>query len=344
MQPATETRLILITRRTRLEDLVVRFNTVGQAQFYVEHLGADFQDYVRENETYHAALSEATALLSRLGRVQVMERSFLPNYVFGPHDIVVTLGQDGLVANTLKYLNGQPVLGVNPDPLRWDGQLLPFRVADLPKVLPEVFQDKRTLKEVRMAQATLNDGQTLLAVNDLFVGTRGHASARYAIESGGYREQHSSSGVIVSTGLGSTGWFKSLLNGAAGIVRELAHDRGIQGDPTQALTRGGGHGDHGKQKKGKRQKQGHGAPLVESSFPWDSPWLYFTVREPFPTSTTGASLVFGRVSAEHPLKFESLMAEGGVIFSDGIEKDFLAFNSGAKAEITLAGKTGRLVV
>ena len=36
-------------------------------------------------------------------------------------DIVVVVGQDGLVANTLKYLQGQPVIAVNPD--RSDGRV-----------------------------------------------------------------------------------------------------------------------------------------------------------------------------------------------------------------------------
>lgn len=346
MQPATETKVILITRRTRLEDLAARFNTVSQARFYVEHLGADFEDYVREDKTYRDALTEATATLSRLGRVHVMERTFLPNYVFGPQDIIVTLGQDGLVANTLKYLHGQPVLGVNPDPARWDGQLLPFRVADLTKVLPEVFARRRPIKEVKMARAALNDGQSLLAVNDLFIGVRNHSSARYIIESGGRREQHSSSGVIISTGLGSTGWLKSLLNGAAGIVRGLAHDRGVQADPVQQFATPPDQraGQKRGQQRGKKGRGPQAAPLVETTFAWDAPHLYFTVREPFPSSTTGAELVFGRVSAQQPLRFESLMAEGGVIFSDGIDKDFLNFNSGTKADVTIADKTGHLVV
>lgn len=338
MQPATETKLVLVTRRTRLEELVARFNTVGQARFYVEHLGADFEDYVREDKTYHTALAQVTAVLGALGRLQVLERAFLTNYLFGPKDIVITLGQDGLVANTLKYLDGQPVLGVNPDPSRWDGLLLPFGVGDLEKVLPETMAGKRTIKTVNMAQAKLNDGQTLLAVNDLFLGTRSHGSARYVIHSGSQQERHSSSGVIISTGLGSTGWLKSLLNGAAAVVRGVAQDRGMQ-DPTPPLT-----GASGTRKKKRRGHDHAPAPLVDTSFAWDAPHLYFTVREPFPSNTSGCSLVFGKVTTQHALRFESLMAEGGVIFSDGIEKDFLHFNSGAKAEIALAAKQGRLVV
>lgn len=335
MQPATETRLVLITRRTRLEELVARFNTVGQARFYVEHLGADFGDYQREHEVYHKALEQSRTLLAAWGRVQMLERGFLPNYLFGPRDLIITLGQDGLVANTLKYLDGQPVIGVNPDPARWDGLLLPFRVRDLAKLLPDVLAGKRSTKLVNMAQARLNDGQTLLAVNDLFIGVRGHGSARYMIQTGDRTERHSSSGVIVSTGLGSTGWFKSLLNGAAAVVRGLSRERGL-GDPIGKLM-------EKPMRKAARGRTPDAAP-VESAFAWDAPHLFFTVREPFPSQTTGVEIAFGRVTAEQPLVFESLMAEGGLIFSDGIEKDFLDFNSGAKATITLAGRRGRLVV
>ena len=38
------------------------------------------------------------------------------------------------------------------------------------------------------------------------------------------------------------------------------------------------------------------------------------------------------------------MAENGVIFSDGIEKDFLEFNSGTQAVIGIAERKGVLVV
>ena len=123
-----------------------------------------------------------------------MDRGFLPNFVFGPDDTVVTLGQDGLVANTLKYLNGQPVVGVNPDPERWDGRLLPFRVSDLSKLMPEVVLRKRPTRSVTMAKAALNNGQTMYGVNDLFIGPKTHCSARYLIRSGEASETQSSSG------------------------------------------------------------------------------------------------------------------------------------------------------
>src|SRR5260221_8108002 len=214
-----DNKIVLVTRPTRLADLVIRFNTVSQARFYIEHQGADFTDYHREDENYHRAVVDAETALGQVGRVQVVDRGFLPNFVFAPDDLVVALGQDGLVANTLKYLNGQPVVGVNPDPERWDGRLLPFRVGDLSKVMPEVVLRRRLTKSVTMAKAALNNGQTIYGVNDLFIGPKTHCSARYLIRSGEASETQSSSGVIVSTGMGSTAWLKSLLTGAAAITQ-----------------------------------------------------------------------------------------------------------------------------
>jgi len=332
MNRLTDNKIVLVTRPTRLAELVIRFNTVSQARFYVEHQGADFGDYLREDERYHHALVESQRLLAQLGRLQTLDRSFLSNFVFGPDDTVVTLGQDGLVANTLKYLNGQPVLGVNPDPGRWDGKLLPFKVGDLVKVIPEVFAHRRPTRSVTMAKATLNNGQTMYAVNDLFLGPRSHISARYIIRSGETSETHSSSGVIVSTGMGSTGWLKSLLTGASAITQSAASLLG------QRLTE-----DMFAPAKPHRNQKANTRLTLKTEFEWDANYLFFTVREPFPTQTTGASLVFGRVTNETPLLLESQMAEKGVIFSDGIEKDFLEFNSGTQATISIAERKGALV-
>lgn len=218
----SENKIVLVKRKTRLEELVVRYNTVQQAQFYIERLGADFSDYISEDLTYRQAVETAVIELSALGRVQLLERQHVPNFIFGDEDTVVVLGQDGLVANTLKYLREQPLIGVNPDPLRWDGVLLPFTVKDLRLLLPEVFRSRRQVREVTLAKAKLNDGQSLYGVNDLFIGRRTHVSARYLLQHGAAAEQQSSSGIIVSTGLGSTGWLRSVLAGAAGITRSAA--------------------------------------------------------------------------------------------------------------------------
>lgn len=308
---AVERKVVLVTRRTRLEELVARHHTLAQARFYLEHLGADFADYLTENAAYAASLEVTVRALQAWGRYQVLDRAHLPNFVFAADDIVVALGQDGLVANTLKYLAGQPVIGLNPEPTRWDGVLLPFEPAQLGALLGEVARDRRASKAVTMAEATLADGQVLRAVNDLFVGPRTHTSALYDIELDGRRETQSSSGLIVATGLGSTAWIKSVVTGSLGIARAL----------------------HAGGKASAWQPQ-----------PWDSDHLTFAVREPFPSRASKAELVFGQVSAERPLKLRSRMPEHGVIFSDGMEADFLRFTAGMEAVIGVARQRGQLIV
>lgn len=307
----TENKIVVVTRRTRLDNLIARFNTEDQARFYVEHLGADFSDYQAEDRVYKVAVREAEDRLSQHGRVQVIERTFVPNFIFGPSDTVVAIGQDGLVANVLKYLDGQWLLGVNPDVKRWEGVLLPFTVKDLGVVMPEVFSRRRRVAEVTMAEARLNTGERLSAVNDLFIGPRSHTSARYTIRVGEKMETQSSSGIIVSTGLGSTGWLRSVMAGATGVATALS------GRPLDIAARG---------------------PVA-----WNADHLFFSVREPWPSKTSGAQITFGTVTATAPLRLVSQMPENGVIFSDGIEADFLQFNSGTEAVIGVAERKGYLV-
>lgn len=304
-------KIILVTRKTRLEGLVERFNTRGQAKFYIEHSGGDFAFYEREHETYYAALNDLKKGLAGLVKLQEIERGFLPNFLFDESNIVVTIGIDGLVVNTAKYLNGQPVVAVNPDPTHIDGVLLPFNVGSAPLAVKQILKGESHSRLITMAEAKLNDGQSLLAFNDLFIGVRTHISARYSIQANGKEEHHSSSGILVSTGAGSTGWLSSMFNMANGMLSEFAN-----AEPK----------------------------IQKPQLTWDTDKLIFVVREPFISKTSGAQIVCGAITAASPLILKSEMPEGGVIFSDGVESDFLAFNAGMIATIGVAERKTNLVV
>jgi len=304
-------KIILVTRKTRLEGLIERFNTRAQARFYIEHSGGDFNLYEVEHETYYAAVQAVQHSLQKLLKVQAVERSFLPNFVFAEDDLVVTIGIDGLVVNTAKYLRGQPIIAVNPDPAHIDGLLLPFQVSQAAQVVQRVLRGQEQVRAITMAEARLADGQSLLAFNDLFIGVNSHISARYRIEFAGQQEDHSSSGVIISTGIGATGWLSSLFNMAEQMWQTF-------GGARQALPR----------------------PVTD----WEAAQLLFVVREPFVSKTSRAGLVCGTITPDAPLRLESHMPERGVIFSDGVEADFLAFNAGAVASIHLAQHKTRLVI
>lgn len=302
-------KIVLVTRKTRLEELIERFNTQAQAKFYIEHAGGDFSAYVLEHDAYRRSLESVRRSIEVGLKIQVMDRTLVPTYVFSKNDIVVTLGQDGLVANTAKYVSGQPILAVNPDVERFDGILLPFQPLDLRPNLERTLAGNARLRAVTLAEAKLKDGQRLLAFNDLFIGASTHVSARYRIRFGDRRENHSSSGIIVSTGAGSTGWLSSIFNETSGILSFLG-----------------------------------GAPVRPVRMEWEEKRLLFVVREPFVSRHSQAAIVAGTVLPSAPLALESQMPVGGVIFSDGIEADHLDFNSGAIANIRIAPETANLVV
>src|SRR6266571_5474633 len=211
-------KIIIVTRRTRLQELVARFNTKAQARFYIEHSGGNFSDYELEDDEYHRSYDLLSRSLDTGLKLQVIDREFLPTFMFMPQDIVVTLGQDGLVANAAKYVKGQPIIAVNPSPRIFDGVLLPFLPGGVAGAVDRLVREKAVIRGVTMAEAKLTDGQSLLAFNDLFIGPKTHVSARYRIVWSGKSEPQSSSGVLVSTGAGSTGWLSSVFNMTRGVA------------------------------------------------------------------------------------------------------------------------------
>ncbi len=270
---------------------------------------ADFDVYEHEEQTYQDALERLEHELDFGVPLKVLDRQYVPSYDFSRTAAVVVLGQDGLVANTAKYVGDLPVVAVNPDPERIDGVLLPFLAEDARRVVGRVLEGRYKSRYVTLAEVRLNDGQRLKAFNDFFIGAATHVSARYTIRIGGTLEPQSSSGVLVSTGVGSTGWMSSVFNMACGVSRMLGAeiDRRVQ-------------------------------------LEWGDRRLLWAVREPFLSKTSRTSLVAGVLGEGERVVLESLMPQGGVIFSDGIDSDFLAFNAGTIAEIKTSDQRAQLVV
>lgn len=347
-------KIVLVTRPTRLQRLKGQFATRSQAKFSMvsakkreltrqraseslvelERMAEEsFDEVDREAAAYDAAVA---ALRRELDfdefdlPVQTVDRDFLPNFVFGPRDVVVTVGQDGLVANVAKYALGLPIVAVNPDPDRIDGVLLPFRTDQARTAVRGVLRGRHNQRQVTLAEASLADGQRLLAFNELFIGTRGHVSARYRLTVQEQSEPQSSSGVIVSTGAGSTGWLSSVFNMAAGVMTALLGAREAR-TPTPPAGSG--------RTTGARTPSKHPVQL-----PWEDPRLLYVVREPFESKTSRATLIAGMLDAGDEITIESDMPANGVIFSDGVEADYLDFNAGATARIRTAATKAQLVI
>lgn len=330
---ATKRSIAIVTQPTRLKGLLRRWVTPRQAAFRLKqaHLHeamrqgqaveravpeesiaaahSAFAHYEREDEVYEDVTQRIARELQFDLPLRFVERHFVPTFDFQTCELVVVVGQDGLVANTAKYVGDRPIVAVNPDPAIYDGILLPFRIEQARRAVGQVLHGKARYREITLAEVLLNDGQRMLAFNDFFLGAASHVSARYVIRLGDEQEPQSSSGVLVATGAGSTGWFASVFNMLSGLNRWM----GVEGEPRLRLD-------------------------------WEDRRLLWAVREPFVSRHSEANLVAGLLDEGRELVVESLMPSGGVVFSDGIEADYLEFNSGAIARLRPADQRARLVV
>lgn len=304
-------RVVLVTKATPLNGLIRTYGTLGQAKFILEQTGNSIDSFVRYDDVYNSALNRIRECITQYSKLAEVDSRFLSTYQFAPDCLVVTLGPDGLVANVAKYLTSQQIFAINADPMTYDGVLARNGWHNLFFAFLNPGQLKK--KFLCMAEAKTHDGQRLLAVNDLFVGIENHVSARYMIEYDGRREFQSSSGIIISTGAGSTGWRRSVFEGAAGLLESM------------------GQGDLANELRG------------QYSFPADTRQLTFSVREPFVSVSSKASIVHGEVGQGERLVIRSEMPTGGIVFSDGVPDDFLRFTSGTVLEIGVAERVVTLL-
>lgn len=207
-------RLVIVHRRTELQELLDRHATRGQAEFFLRTRGRNLQDVQERHDRITAALVTVRAAIPSEWRQAEVERTDLSRFLLTPEDIIAVVGQDGLVANAAKYLNGQPVIGIDPEPGANPGVLVRHTLAAAAKLLNKAATAgpaQWNCAELATVTAILDDGQELSALNEVFIGHASHQSARYQLTTHhGQTERQSSSGLIVSTGTGATGWCASI--------------------------------------------------------------------------------------------------------------------------------------
>ncbi|SDE02326.1 NAD(+)/NADH kinase [Glycomyces harbinensis] len=204
-------RVVVVSRRSELDELLARHGTRAAAEHFLRQRGRDLGEVTVRHEALEAALTTVDAAVPAEWRRGRVDRADLPRFLFSPEDLVVAVGQDGLVANLAKYLSGQPVIGVDPEPGRNPGVLTRFQARSVAAALRAAAQGSAAIRRLTMVAARLDDGQELAGLNEVYAGHGTHQSARYRlVGADGADERQSSSGVLVGTGTGATGWSASV--------------------------------------------------------------------------------------------------------------------------------------
>jgi len=305
-------RAVVVHRRSELDLLLERHGTRGQAEFFLRSRGRDLAVVQHRHDALHEALRQVDAAIPGGWRRAAVERADLPRLRFDPEDVVLAVGQDGLVANVAKYVADQPVIGVDPEPGVNPGVLVRHHAASTRGLLTAIAAGTATGERRCMVEAVLDDGQALRALNELYVGDAGHQSARYRLfppspvevvgvvggDDANHRagERQSSSGLLIGTGTGATGWCAS-----------LARDRVA-------------------------------APPLPG--PLDQQLAWF-VREAWPSPSTFTGQTQGLLAAGEVLR---VLAEGElVVFGDGLESDRLHVGWGQQIFLRAAAQHLTLV-
>lgn len=308
-------RAVLVHRTTEYEELLARHGTHGQAAFFLSTRGRSLDEVARRHHLARRALTDVAAAVPLTWRRSRVERADLDRFLFAPEDVVVVVGQDGLVANAAKYLSGQPVIGIDTEPGRNPGVLVRHRTRDAGALLRSASAATGRADALTMVEAVADDGQRLVALNEIYLGPPGHQTARYRIgpdtgpadamtpgagrpqASSGTGEAQASSGVLVGTGTGATGWLRSLWQERGGALRLPA--------------------------------------------PSDPRLLWF-VREAWPSPVTGTSLTAGDLGPGQGLRL-TVESDRMVVFGDGMESDALELTWGQAVRLGISPTSLRLV-
>lgn len=307
-----QNRFILIARRPRAATIRDTYASAQLAKFIMAEKGESYEQYANEEAILKDAIRRIKSVASDFGPVLEIERHLLPATPLSHLDSLIAIGQDGLVANTLRYSGEIPIIGVNPDPTSYEGTLLPFSVELAIEYLKN-RPENDICEEITLAEGTFSNGSRVKAANDIFIGKADHSSSLYKIHHGGREEHHSSSGIIVSTPMGASGWQRSIVEGSLKILSTLTESPlpVMRDIPASASKKGA---------------------------------LRFWVREPWPSLKSQSTLVTGTITPKATLTVTSEMGEGGIVFADGMQADSYPFPAGESLMISPSDTKGRIVI
>ena len=293
-------RVVIVTKPTGLTELIREHLTMSSAKFELESGGRSIAPFEAEHDTYVKALAEIRRQIPPEIPTAKISREQVPDFPFRDTDLVLVCGPDGLFANVAKYVGDQLLLTVNPDPKNVTGALMLFAPKSVRAAILAIQKGTHKTERLPFVKAAFADNRVVWGINDVFIGRRDHISARYEILFAGQKERQSSSGIIVSTGIGSSGWMRS-------VVAMMTSVAGSSG----ALER---------------------LPLPRSDE------LVFVVREPFPSPSTGTTIVTGRIRPGRPLVVACEMPEGGCVFSDGVTEKTIEWKAGSSVTISVGDR------
>ena len=171
-----------------------------------------YKDSVSEEP--RKTINEVTKILNEYDvKSAFLERNKLNKECVEGYDLILGVGGDGTLLRISHFVNDTVVLGLNFDPKTSEGVLCSATRCDLKKKLARIIDGKFGIKKLTRAKVFfINTGQNYDVLNEIYVGSaKSYHISRYILKFGKVEEEQKSSGVIISTGAGSTAWYGSIV-------------------------------------------------------------------------------------------------------------------------------------
>ncbi len=153
--------------------------------------------------------------LQQITNKTVIWKNKLSKERFKKEDIIITLGGDGTFLSASHFLTNQLILGVNTNPQKSEGHLTTANLTNLENKLKQISNKKIRIKEYTRENVKIFKKDMCIttenALNETYFGNLNpHHPSNYEIIYKNKRESQRSSGVLISTGTGSTAWYKAM--------------------------------------------------------------------------------------------------------------------------------------
>lgn len=122
-------------------------------------------------------------------------------------DLIIVIGGDGTFLLSSQFVKNIPMLGVNSNPERKEGFLMQTTKYDFKKKFSDFLRNKHKIVKITRLQPVLNGKKLRPALNEVFVGhVKSYKMIRYKLTINNKEELQRSSGIIISTPIGSHAW------------------------------------------------------------------------------------------------------------------------------------------
>lgn len=202
-------KIALVPKLTKVEWDMKRLNlTERELKEFYDKQGLNTMVIFDSHQIQKQGLNKIKSIFPE---IETVERDKCTRESMKPFDIILAYGGDNHFQYIAHRLTSQIILGVNSDPDRSDGALTSIAINELELYKERILNKKFSIEEWTRLKVQTN-GTIIedLAISEVFIGEEKRFNmSRHILELNGQKEEQKGSGLIVSTGTGSTGWYNS---------------------------------------------------------------------------------------------------------------------------------------